>query len=138
MRWSDIQFDPPRSTLRQFAGLWLVCFGGLALWHALARGHVWLGLALGALALTIGPFGLARPEWLRLIYVGWMLVAFPIGWTVSQIILAVIFFGLFAPIGLMFRLFGRDPLCRARQPGLETYWTPKLTPTDLRRYFKQF
>jgi Saxitoxin biosynthesis operon protein SxtJ len=138
MRWSDIQFDPPRSTLRQFAGLWLACFGGLALWHALARGHVWLGLALAALALTIGTLGLARPEWVRLIYVGWMLMAFPIGWTVSQIMLALIFFGLFTPIGLMFRLFGRDPLCRARQPSLETYWAPKPTPTDLRRYFKQF
>ena len=33
MQWSDIQFDPPRKTLRQFAGLWLVFFGGLALWQ---------------------------------------------------------------------------------------------------------
>ena len=24
MRWSDIQFDPPRKVLRQFAGLWLL------------------------------------------------------------------------------------------------------------------
>ena len=28
MRWSDIQFDPPRKVLRQFAGLCLVFFGG--------------------------------------------------------------------------------------------------------------
>jgi len=138
MRWSDIQFDPPRTLLRQFAGLWLAVFGGLALWHALVRGHFRLGLALAVLALTIGPVGLARPEWMRLIYVGWMVLAFPIGWTVSQIILAVMFFGLFAPIGIMFRLCGRDSLGRARRPELETYWVPKPTPTDLRRYFQQF
>ena len=35
MHWSDIQFDPPRKVLRQFAGLWLLFFGGLALWEIL-------------------------------------------------------------------------------------------------------
>ena len=39
MQWSDIQFDPPRKTLRQFAGLWLVFFGGMAIWQALVRGR---------------------------------------------------------------------------------------------------
>ena len=138
MRWSDIQFDPPRKTLRQFAGLWLVFFGGMALWQALVRGHAGLASILAVLALTIGPLGLARPEWIRLIYVGWMVLAFPIGWTVSQVMLAVMFFGLFTPIGLVFRLLGRDPLHRARRPELESYWAPKPAPTDLRRYFKQF
>ncbi len=85
MRWSDIQFDPPRKTLRQFAGLWLVFFGGMALWQALVRGRNWTGAVLAVLALTIGPLGLARPEWMRWIYVGWMVLAFPIGWTVSQV-----------------------------------------------------
>ena len=51
---------------------------------------------------------------MRLIYVGWMVLAFPIGWTVSQVMLALMFFGLFTPIGLVFRLIGRDPLQRTR------------------------
>ena len=67
-----------------------------------------------------------------------MVLAFPIGWTVSQVMLAVMFFGLFTPIGLVFRLLGRDPLHRTRRPGLESYWAPKPAPADLRRYFKQF
>jgi hypothetical protein len=138
MRWSDIQFDPPRKTLRQFAGLWLVIFGGMALWQGLARGRAGLASILAVLALTIGPLGLARPDWMRRIYVGWMILAFPIGWTVSQVMLAVMFFGLFTPIGFLFRLLGRDPLHRTRRPELESYWAPKPTPTDLRRYFKQF
>jgi Saxitoxin biosynthesis operon protein SxtJ len=138
MRWSDIQFDPPRKTLRQFAGLWLVSFGGMALWQGLVRERAGLASLLAVLALTIGPLGLARPDWMRRIYVGWMILAFPIGWTVSQVMLAVIFFGLFTPIGFLFRLLGRDPLHRTRRPELESYWAPKPTPTDLRRYFKQF
>ena len=138
MRWSDIQFDPPRRTLRQFAWLWLAFFGGMALWQALVKAHIALGLTLAALALIVGSLGVARPETVRFIYVGWMVLAFPIGWTVSQIMLALMFFGLFTPLGLVFRLIGRDPLQRARRSDRKSYWQPKPTPTDLKRYFKQF
>lgn len=138
MQWSDIQFRPPEKTLRQFAGLWLVCFGGLAAWEWFGRHHTSLATVLAVLALTIGPLGLAWPRLLRPIYVAWMVLAFPIGWTVSQSIVGLMFYGLFTPIGLVFRLIGRDPLHRARRPVLETYWTPKSTPADPRRYFKQF
>ena len=138
MQWSDIRFDPDRKTLRQFAGLWLVVFGGMALWQALVRGRANLGLSVGALALVVGVAGLTRPEWVRLIYIGWMVLAFPIGWTVSQVILLLMYFGLFTPIALVFRLIGRDPLQRARRPGIESYWTPKPAPAGVRGYFKQF
>jgi hypothetical protein len=138
MLWTDIPFDPPRATLRQFAGLCLVIFGGMALWEALVRGHTGLASIFAFLALTIGPLGLARPEHIRWIYVGWMVLAFPIGWTVSHVLLVVIFYGLFTPIGLIFKLLGRDPLHRARRPELKSYWEPKPTPVDLRRYFRQF
>ena len=102
------------------------------------KAHTVLGLSLAALALTVSAVGLTRPEWVRFIYVGWMVLAFPIGWTVSQVMLALMFFGLFAPFGLVFRLIGRDPLQRTRPSGRESYWEPKPTPTDLKRYFKQF
>jgi Saxitoxin biosynthesis operon protein SxtJ len=138
MRWSDIQFDPPCKVLRQFAGLCLLIFGGLALWEIFGRGRTGVGTGFALLALAIGPVGLFRPEWIRFVYVGWMILAFPIGWTVSQIILLVMFFGLFTPIGLIFRLLGRDTLLRTRRPELETYWKPKPSSPDLRRYFKQF
>ena len=45
MQWSDIQFRPPAKTLRQFAGLWLVCFSGLAAWEGFVRGHANLAVA---------------------------------------------------------------------------------------------
>jgi Saxitoxin biosynthesis operon protein SxtJ len=138
MQWSDIPFDPPRKTLRQFAGLWLAFFGGMALWQALVKGRPALGFSIAGLALVVGLAGLTRPEWVRLIYVGWMILAFPIGWTVSQVMLALMFFGLFTPIGLVFRLIGRDALQRTRPSGRESYWDPKPAAADLRRYFKQF
>jgi hypothetical protein len=137
MRWSDISFNPPRTTLRQFAWLCLGCFGGMAVWQALVKEHTAVGLALAALAVILGTLGLTRPEWLRFIYVGWMVLAFPIGWTVSQVMLLLIFSGLFTPFGLVFHLIGRDPLQRTRQRNQESYWQTKPIPTDLKRYFKQ-
>ena len=138
MQWSDIQFRPPEKTLRQFAWLWLACFAGLAAWEGFVRGTPASRLSWPCWRSTVGPVGIIRPQTLRPIYVAWMVLAFPIGWTVSQAILALMFYGLFTPIGLIFRVIGRDPLHRARAPGLESYWSPKTTPVDPRRYFKQF
>jgi hypothetical protein len=138
MRWSDLPLRPDGKTLRQFAGIWLVFFGGLALLEAFGRGRANLGISIGALALLVGVAGLIRPEWVRLIYVGWMVLAFPIGWTISQLMLVLMYFGIFTPIALIFRLAGRDPLRRTRQPGVESYWTPKPAPADARSYLKPF
>jgi hypothetical protein len=138
MQWSDIQFDPPLKVLRQFAGLWLLVFGTLGTWEIVGRGRVEFGSFLAVLAGTVGLLGLLNPARVRWVYVGWMILAFPIGWTISQIILSTMYFALFTPIGLAFRLVGRDPLHRTRRAGLDSYWEPKPLTTDLRRYFKQF
>ena len=50
MQWSDIPFHPTRTTLRQFAGLWILFFGGLAAWQGLARGHTTLATLFAVLA----------------------------------------------------------------------------------------
>ena len=89
MQWSDLPLNPDRKTLRQFAGIWLVFFGGLAILEAFGRGRTNLGISIGALALVVGVAGLVRPEWVRLIFVGWMVLAFPIGWTISQLMLVL-------------------------------------------------
>jgi hypothetical protein len=138
MRWSDIQFRPPEKMLRQFAGLWLVFFGALASWQWLWRDRPTAALIIGTLAVTIGPIGLIWPRLIRPIYVAWMVVAFPIGWIVSNEVLALIFYGLFTPVALFFRLRGRDPLMRRARPVGETYYLPKSTPADMRQYLRQY
>lgn len=138
MQWSDIPFHPPTKTLRQFGGLCLLFFGAIAAWQGLVKGHATAAIVFGVLALTLGPIGLIRPAWVRPIFVGWMVLAFPIGWTVSRLILALMFYGLFTPVALIFRLLGRDSLNRRRRPDLDTYWTPKPPSAGPRSYFKQF
>lgn len=129
---------PPPRVLRQFAGLWLLAFGGLALWQGFARGNVALAGGLAVLAAVVGGLGIARPEVVRPIFVGWMVATSPIRWITSLALLAVIYYGLLVPMGLAMRAAGRDELRLKRRPGEESYWLPKVGPTHLRRYFQQF
>lgn len=138
MRWSDIPTDPSDRTLRQFAGLWLGLFGAAALWQGAVRGHFATAAVFAILALTVGPIGLACPRLMRPIYVGMMILTFPIGWVVSQIVLLIIFCLVFTPVALVFRMIGRDVLQRRWRSDLASYWTPKPASDDPRSYFRQF
>lgn len=135
MRWADVSFTD--RTVRQFAGLSLIVFGGLALWQGLVHGNLLAAILLSALALTLGPLGLIRPGWIRPVYWVWMAAVFPIGWAISHLVLAVLYFGLFMPLALVFRLRGRDALQRRFQPELASYWQER-EQSEVPRYFRQY
>jgi hypothetical protein len=138
MQWQDVSRDPSARTLRQFAGLWLVFFGLLAAWQGGVRGRPAVALCLAVLALTVGPLGLVKPALVRPVFVGWMMCAFPVGWLVSRLILAAVFYLVVTPTGLLLRLCGHDPLRRCPDPAAETYWTAKPPTRDPRRYLRPF
>lgn len=138
MQWSDVSFQPPARVLRQFAALWLLFFGALACWQWLGRERPAAALALAALAVLVGGPGLVWPQAVRWVYVGCTVATFPVGWVVSQAVLALLFFGVFTPIALVFRMIGRDALGRRYAPEQETYWVPKPAADDPRSYFRQF
>jgi hypothetical protein len=137
MQWSDLPLRPSDRMLRQFAGLWIVVLGAAAVWQWLLAGRGYLAAVLGVLAITIGPLGLWQPRWIRPLYVGWLVAAFPIGWAVAKTMLIVIFYLVFVPIGCCLRLFGHDALV-LRRPERPSYWTEMAKPDDMRRYFRQY
>ena len=128
---------PTPKALRQFAALWLIFFGALAGWQAFLRGEPTPGWILLAVALSVGPLGLVRPLWIAPVYITWTAVTFPIGWLVSHLWLAVVYFGLFTPLGFVLRLRGRDPLGLAPADG-PTYWSERPPPRDAKSYLRQF
>jgi hypothetical protein len=136
MQWSEVTKRPPLKTLRQFAGLWLVFFVGTAAWRAW-HGHLDLATALvGVLGVGVGGVGLWRPAAIRYVFTGWMVGAFPIGWTVSRLMLAAMFYLIFTPVACVFRLIGRDAL-RLRPDRISSYWISKANPADVSEYFRQ-
>jgi polyferredoxin len=138
MTFSDINFAPARTVLRQFAAAWLVVFTGLACWHGLYHQHVVAGAVFAILAATVGPLGLWRPTAVRWVFVAAMLLTFPIGWLVSRVLLGTIYYGIFTPVALIFRLLGRDALRLRPRHDLPTYWLPKPQAANAASYFQQF
>lgn len=96
------------------------------------RAGVW-GAGL-ALALVI----LARPAFGAGVWRGWMRAAEPIGWTFSHLVLALVYYGVLTPIGLLMRLFGRDPLHRRLDRQGASYWVERKAERDPGRAFRQF
>jgi hypothetical protein len=136
--WSDIFVERSRRTLRQFAGLWTVFLTGLACWQGFVHGRVALAVVLAALAWTVGPLGLVWPQAIRPVFVACMVVTFPVGWVVSRLALAGLYYLAFTPVALLFRLIGRDALARRYRPELQTYWEPKPQPAGAQSYLRQF
>ena len=138
MIWSDIPFQPTRKALRQFSAAWLLFFLAFGLHQYLVRGHHTVGTVMIIAAVVAGLPGLIWPASLRWLFVGWMVLAFPIGWLVSLVMLLVMFYCVITPVALLFRLRGRDLLLRKPAPGQASFWLPKPPPADVRSYFRQF
>jgi len=115
---------PGTQDLRKFG---LVFAGGLALFFGLLLPWlferpwpVWPWVGAGVFAGT----GLATPGVLRPFYYVWMKLGHVLGWINTRIILGLVFFILFAPIALLLRLFGKDPLQRGLDHEAESYRVP--------------
>lgn len=71
-------------------------------------------------------------------YVGWMYAVFPIGWTISHLVLAMIYYLVVTPLGIFLRLRGIDPLERELDRSADTYWKPHKPAQRPNRYLRQF
>lgn len=143
----EIDFDPDERTLRQFGWIALGGFGLLAglawfekLIFAFGLGAAKTPIALGLLAVGVlaAVIGLVYPKANRFLFVGLAVLAFPIGFVLSYVIMTTLFFLIIGPIGVVMRLLGHDPMNRKLEPEAASYWIPAdpMPPRD--RYFKQF
>lgn len=135
----SVNWNPSRKDLNGFR---LIAVGAGVLVAALLYTvkHVDLRwcLAVVAVGAGIGLSGFVSLKLTRTIYIGMMAVTLPIGFVVSLVLLGVVYFGLITPLGLIFRLIGRDVMRRRFDPKARTYWIPHQQTTKAERYFQQF
>jgi len=108
---------------------------GLALWKFEApevAKWIWI---LSAVVITLYYL---LPPLRKPIFIAWMGAVFPIGWVLSHVLLAVVFYLVVFPIGLLMRLFRHDALGRRLDPDSTSYWIKRETHTDPKKYFRQF
>jgi hypothetical protein len=137
MRWSDLPWKPSSGSLRGFALLWLLWFTTLAGVSWSIDQNLPVAAALAALALAIGVPGVVTPRVIRPVFVAAMVLSFPMGWLTSRLLLGLTFYCLLTPLGLVFRLIGRDPLHLRKDPRVRSYWMPREDASDLKTYFYQ-
>ena len=147
MKLINLDLRPGVKQLRSFGFIALAAFGllgALIYWKGsffgiqldeATRGVAFTAWGIGILS---GFFSLVYPRANRPLYVGLSLVAYPIGFVVSHLIMAFLFYIVITPVGLLFRLLGRDPLKRRFDPQAESYWEPHVPREEKKLYFRQF
>lgn len=109
-----------RKELRQFGLIVGAVFTVIGLWPLVFRGESLRLWATGIGGLLIA-FGGILPQLLAPIYKGWMWVGHIMGWINTRILLGIVFYGLVTPIGIVFRLMGKDTMRQAFAESSTTY-----------------
>ncbi len=83
--------------------------------------------------------GLVAPIVLKPVFVVWIKFSLLLNWTVTRILLSIIFYLMIAPTGWLMLIFSDDPLKRRFDADAETYWEePEDQPEDPARYENMF
>ncbi len=95
-----------------------ISVGGVLI--AIAAGLAWRGridraAILAAIGLVLVVFGLTAPRLLKYPSMAWWKMAMVLGYVNARIILTIIFAIVLTPVGVLWRLIGKDPLARRRK-----------------------
>jgi hypothetical protein len=135
----QINRSPTLRQLRQFGLIWMgfVAFFGVLAWfkfdnQSLAKGF-WIA------AVVVPCIGWLLPSFMRLVFVGMSYLAWPIGFVVSHVVLAGVYYLVLTPIGLLMRLSRYDPMKRRFDREADSYWESRSDEAvQASRYFRQF
>lgn len=104
-----------------FTGIFVIA-GVYGLWKG---GHgSWL-LPLAAITALVT---LTRATWLTPINRAWMKFGELLSKVVSPLVLGLIFYGVFTPVAMVMRRFGRDTMCRSFDAAAPSYWVKRSPP----------
>jgi hypothetical protein len=87
---------------------WVFDMAAMPMWPWIVAGILWVPALL-------------MPSLLRPVYATWMKIGHAIGWVNTRIILGVLFYVLVLPMGLIMRLFGKDPMAREMNKSISSY-----------------
>ena len=107
--------------LREFGllvGAVFAAIGGWWIYRAKFANVSHLFVVIGALLIL---FGALAPALLRPVHRGWMALAEGMAFVMTRVILAIVFYLVVTPIGIVRRLSGADPLRRRASPAA-SYW----------------
>jgi hypothetical protein len=133
----ELNTHPSPRQLAVFGGIFPLFFGLLGGAVYQATGSLVIPVVLWSVAGAVtASFALFKSTRLP-IYRGWLRLTFPIGWTISALLLAVTYYAVLTPIGLVMRALGWDPMRRRYDREASSYFRPHRK-VELPHYFRQF
>lgn len=117
---------PEGSSDRGFGYVFAGFFALLAAWSLWRGGQAWMWL--GALSTGFLLVALLRPALLAPLNKLWMRFGLLLARIVNPVVLGLLFFVVFTPIGLLARLLGKDFLRLKRDPRAASYWIVREPP----------
>jgi hypothetical protein len=134
----DLNLNPSKKELRTF-GLCALAFLVVVGWIVFRRSESMpMGASIAGVGFVLAVLGFAVPQALRPVWVALMVINYPLGWVITHVVIAIIFYLVVTPVGIIMRLTGRDPMERAFDRTAKTYWKPRRTDPDSARYFRQY
>ena len=135
----SLNLKPSEKQLREFGEIALcMCniVGLLLMWIAALPVKAFILFCICGVAV----FGLSRisVKLVRPIYLGLIVLTFPIGWVISHALMAIFYYVVIGGVGLIFKLLKRDPLNRRYEPQTPSYWIPHRHNRSAKDYFHQF
>jgi hypothetical protein len=113
---SDRKFGVVFAVLFTIVGFLPVLHGGAIRWWALV------------IAAGFGAAAWLAPRWLRPLNRVWFWIGMMLHHVTNPIIMGVIYYGAFVPVGLARRALKKDPLRLNRDPQATTYWIARERP----------
>jgi hypothetical protein len=133
-----LNLNPNDETLREFAEFGTFILGLVAAPWMLYRGHTTAAIAFWAVAVALRVLAFVSPRLVKWPFLALSVVTWPIGLVVSHLALAIIYYLVFTPVALLFRLIGRDALHRKFDRRAESYWEAYNPDRGPQRYLRQF
>lgn len=135
----SLNLKPSEKQLREFGEIALcMCnvIGLLLMWTAALPIRAFIIFCVCGVAV----FVLSRISvtLVRPIYLGLIVVTFPIGWVISHALMAIFYYVIIGGVGLLFKLLKRDPLNRRYEPEASSYWIAHRHTRAAKDYFHQF
>ncbi len=133
-----INWSPDDKVLRQFSEFGMFFLGLVAAPLSLYNERITVAVVFWAAAILLRLLALVKLAWVKPVFLGLSVITWPIGWVVSHTALAIVYYGVFTPLAIFFKLIGRDALDRKFDPHAETYWESYNPDQGPGRYLRQF
>ena len=73
------------------------------------------------IAAVLTAWGLVAPLTMKPLYIAWMRFGLIMNWINTRLILGILFYGIFLPFGLVFKITGKDPMRRKISENIVSY-----------------